>query len=192
MDVTLAWDPNPEPDIAGYRLYWGASTGSYDAELEFALAQIDPEAPQVTVNDIPTRLTYFVVTAYNTAGLESLPSNEVVADPFDPVTDMNLTFSDVHLLTDEIYERMGYTLSWDSVEGADFYEVWAGGAAIRTIDRGATHVDLVVPRNTFRDKHATYYIKAFAEDGTLITISEEASILTHDLEPVTEVRISYE
>src|SRR5437588_7169922 len=27
--VTLAWDPNPEPDIAGYILHYGTNSGSY-------------------------------------------------------------------------------------------------------------------------------------------------------------------
>ena len=27
--LTLAWDPNPEPNIAGYRLYYGPSNGPY-------------------------------------------------------------------------------------------------------------------------------------------------------------------
>ena len=28
-NVTLAWDPNPAPGIAGYRLYFGTSSGNY-------------------------------------------------------------------------------------------------------------------------------------------------------------------
>ena len=28
--VTLTWDANAEPDIAGYKVYWGTSSGVYD------------------------------------------------------------------------------------------------------------------------------------------------------------------
>lgn len=186
MSVTLAWDANPEPDIAGYKVYWGTTSGEYTDTLEVPGA--DPE-PQVTVEDIPTRLTYFVVTAYNTDGLESEYSNEVLADPFDPVTNMNVGFENVLLLPED---RMSYALRWDEVLGAYRYEVWAGGAAIRFIYAPSTSVDLEVPRNTFVDRHAVYYIKAFAQDGTLITISEEASILTYDSAKPTNIRISYD
>ena len=26
-DVTVAWDPNPEPDVAGYKIYYGNQSG---------------------------------------------------------------------------------------------------------------------------------------------------------------------
>ena len=72
VDVTLAWNPNPEADIAGYRLYFSKSSGVY------------PDPPVDTGNvttftqTLPYGFTYFtVVTAYNHFGLESLPSNEV-------------------------------------------------------------------------------------------------------------------
>ena len=27
--ITIAWDPNKEPDLAGYRVYYGTASGSY-------------------------------------------------------------------------------------------------------------------------------------------------------------------
>ena len=71
-EVTLAWDPNSEPDLAGYRLYHGLQTGQYDHIIDVG------NVTTKTVTDLEAGLTYyFVVTAYNTAGLESDPSNEV-------------------------------------------------------------------------------------------------------------------
>src|SRR5437773_434191 len=70
--VTLAWDPNPEPDIAGYMLYYGIASGVYTNSIDVG--------PVVTfpVAGLAERATYFfVVTAYDVAGLESDPSNEV-------------------------------------------------------------------------------------------------------------------
>src|SRR5687767_11064656 len=79
--VTLAWDQNPEPDIAGYRLHYGEATGVYTQSADAG------SALTATVTDLTIGRTYFfVVTAYNTAELESLPSEEVsfTADQPEP------------------------------------------------------------------------------------------------------------
>jgi len=69
--VTLVWDPNPETDVNGYRVYHGKASRVYDhvADVTDTTATIDPGEPGVY---------YFAVTARNTAGLESDYSNEVV------------------------------------------------------------------------------------------------------------------
>jgi hypothetical protein len=70
--VTLAWDPSSDPSITGYRLHYGVSSGNYTAT-------IDPgNITTATVTQLNAGITYFfVVTAYDGAGVESLPSNEV-------------------------------------------------------------------------------------------------------------------
>ena len=69
--VTLAWDANPEPDIAGYRLHYGTESGVFPQ-------MVDVGNVTTSVLTLPKGGTYYaVVTAYNTASLESLPSNEV-------------------------------------------------------------------------------------------------------------------
>lgn len=70
--VTLAWNANSEPDIAGYVVYWGTSSGSYGQ------SQSVGNATQITINGLEDlRTYYFVVRAYNTDGLFSGPSSEV-------------------------------------------------------------------------------------------------------------------
>ena len=78
--MTLAWDPNTEPDLAGYILY----TRENEPESIFhqvdyySLDEIDPHNPQVAVNELKSGKTYFfVVTAINNDGLESDFSNQV-------------------------------------------------------------------------------------------------------------------
>jgi hypothetical protein len=68
--VTLAWDANVEPDVAGYRLYWGPGN--------FATVTPAGNATSIVVT-LPSRsVAYaFYVTCFNTAGLESEPSNVV-------------------------------------------------------------------------------------------------------------------
>jgi len=77
MDVTLAWDPNSETDLAGYRIYQGtAAGGPYTKVADVAVMP----APEYTVRNLVrgTRY-YFVVTAFDseTPSLESGYSNEV-------------------------------------------------------------------------------------------------------------------
>lgn len=70
--VNLAWDPNPEPDIAGYRIHLGTESGKYSTITEVG----NVSATTLAGLDIDTTY-YAVVTAFNTSGLESLPSNEI-------------------------------------------------------------------------------------------------------------------
>ena len=73
--VTLAWDANTEPDLAGYKVYWGRSSGRYD---NTPVPTVAPSAnPTFTTPALPNGTWYFAVTAYSTAGMESGYSNEV-------------------------------------------------------------------------------------------------------------------
>jgi hypothetical protein len=81
-DIKLAWDPVTFPDLAGYRLYLGASSGSYVAPLDVG------KVTQYMVMGLAAGNWYFAVTAYDTHGNESGYSNEVaatVADTIPPV-----------------------------------------------------------------------------------------------------------
>lgn len=69
--VILAWDANAAPDIAGYRLYSGTASGTYTASIDVG------NTTWATLSNLTAGINYFcVVTAYNTAGFESGPSNE--------------------------------------------------------------------------------------------------------------------
>jgi len=73
--VTLQWDGNPEPDITGYKVHYGTSSGSYDQKINVGkntTADISSLAEGTTY--------YFTVTAYTTAS-ESDYSNEVSYTP---------------------------------------------------------------------------------------------------------------
>lgn len=86
--VTLAWDPNPEPDIAGYRIYWKTNMATYATNRFVAVTN----GTSGSVSNLLLGGTYrFVATAYNTAGLESDYSNEVgVTLPTVPTPPQNL------------------------------------------------------------------------------------------------------
>ena len=70
--VTLAWNPNPEPDLLGYKVYVSTVSGSYGTGLPVGTVTT------YTLTDLQMGNTYyFVVTAYDQNGNESLFSNEV-------------------------------------------------------------------------------------------------------------------
>jgi hypothetical protein len=73
-EVTLAWDPNSETDLAGYRIHWGTATGTYTQHVDVG------NVVQYTVKNLTLGTTYFfAATAYNASGLESGYSNEISA-----------------------------------------------------------------------------------------------------------------
>jgi hypothetical protein len=70
--VSLAWNPNTAPGIAGYRLYYGSASGSYSSKIDVG------NATATAVPGLTSGKTYFfAATAYNSAGLESGYSGEV-------------------------------------------------------------------------------------------------------------------
>ena len=77
--ITLAWDPpttntdgTPLTDLAGYKIYYGPTSGSYTNTLDVG------NVTTSVVNNLTDGLTYyFTVSAYNSAGVESSFSNEV-------------------------------------------------------------------------------------------------------------------
>ena len=68
--ITLAWDPNPENNIAGYNVYYGRISGDY-------LRIVSVVDPTVAIRIRGHATVYFAVTAYNTDGQESDFSEEI-------------------------------------------------------------------------------------------------------------------
>jgi hypothetical protein len=75
--VSLAWNPDsptsdPGTNPVGYRLYYGFASGNYSQIIDLG------NTATATVSNLKSRSTYyFVTTAYNAAGIEGPPSNEV-------------------------------------------------------------------------------------------------------------------
>lgn len=91
--VTLSWNPNTETDLAGYRLYQSAVSGQYTFGADAAVAEIPAGTETVTLENIADGTYYWVLTAYDTDGNESGPSNEVTlaidTTPPDPPTGLS-------------------------------------------------------------------------------------------------------
>jgi hypothetical protein len=70
--VSLQWDANREPDVGGYKVYYGTNSRVYFASVDVG------NTTTTTIGNLTPGVTYyFAATAYNTSRLESDCSNEV-------------------------------------------------------------------------------------------------------------------
>ena len=86
LQLTLVWDANQEPDLAGYRVFVRqlGQTYAYDAPLW------EGSATQCTVTIVDESLAhFFVVRAFDTQGFESADSDEVIYWPGGQPTDVD-------------------------------------------------------------------------------------------------------
>ncbi len=101
-DVNLVWDPNPEFEIAGYKVYYGAISGSYNGTgaIEGASPIDVGNMTNASLSGLDdTKSQYLTVTAYNFTGQESgfasevnspaLASVDFDGDGFDQAVDCN-------------------------------------------------------------------------------------------------------
>jgi Fibronectin type III domain len=71
--VTLSWDKSSDTGVKGYRLHFRPTPGGNCSRL----VEVG-NATTCTLSDLKRGQTYYcVVTAYNAAGKESPPSNEI-------------------------------------------------------------------------------------------------------------------
>ena len=116
--VQLAWDAlvqdngAPFPDLAGYKLYYGSQSGQYQT-----VVPVDLVTTYTVTNVSAGQTYYFVITAYDIAGTESMFSNEVR----------------VTLPTSTIPQQQMRVVSVDSQE-----LVSGNGAVTKAIDDNAT------------------------------------------------------
>lgn len=68
----LLWDASPDSTVTGYNIYVGTNSGKYERVVNAG------NHTNITVMKLNSGTTYyFVATAYDASGLESVPSNEV-------------------------------------------------------------------------------------------------------------------
>ncbi len=81
--LTLAWDPNIEYDLAGYKIYYGTQSGDYDSAIDVGYVT------QYTVTGLVHETQYYLaLTAYDTSYNESEFSEEVsgLSNPEQPTS----------------------------------------------------------------------------------------------------------
>jgi hypothetical protein len=82
VSVTIAWNSNGEPDLAGYKVYQGTASGQYGAPI----AVLSSMTTRHAVSGLEQGRTYFLtITAFDQSGNESPPSNEIMFTIQQPV-----------------------------------------------------------------------------------------------------------
>jgi hypothetical protein len=77
--ATLVWDAVMNSNLAGYRIYYGTSAGTYDQPLGLGL-EVGNVATFTVTGLSSGKRYYFAATAVDVANNESAFSNEVVKD----------------------------------------------------------------------------------------------------------------
>lgn len=117
---TLEWDPNRETNLAGYRLYYGTASRTYETRIDVG------NVTTYRLTGLLDGVTYYLaVTAYDQQGRESDYSNEVTArrnasptamitaSPTSGRTPLSVSF--IGLGTDPDGRIVGY--AWDFGDG---------------------------------------------------------------------------
>jgi hypothetical protein len=135
--ITLGWNPSPSPDAAGYAVYYGTVSGSYDSRIDAGTNTV------ATVTNLSAGLTYyFAVATYDTDEFESILSNEVSTSP---------------TLEAVATENGQLLISWDSIPGQT-YQVqfttnlnqccWQSvGGTIAPVDSSASVIEPLGPED---------------------------------------------
>jgi hypothetical protein len=124
--VTLAWDPNTESDVSGYRIYYNSPAHTYTQVLDVG------NVTTATVIGLVVGEVYsFHATCYNLAGLESDPSNSVeylvpstvpenqppIAHTLTLVTDQNIPLDFTLTGSDPDGDNITFHLATEPVHG---------------------------------------------------------------------------
>lgn len=72
-EVTFTWDANTETDLAGYKLYQSATSGTYDPASAIDVGNVTTHV----LTDVADGTWFWAATAYDTNGNQSAYSNEV-------------------------------------------------------------------------------------------------------------------
>ena len=132
--IKLGWDPNPEPDVAGYRLYYGTASEAYTHRINVG------NVTTYALHGLSYGVTYyFALTAYNQFG-ESDYSNEVSGTIIETVSTPNVLSGATNGITRKSYSyttggstsslgnRVQYQFEWN---GNGITKLSAWGAATR-------------------------------------------------------------
>jgi len=154
VDVQVTWAANSEPDLAGYRVWWGTQPGVYPNSQEAGTATVD------IINGLSEGTTYYIaVTAYDLADNESAKSEwaDITPDLTPP------TFSNIN--AGSITEN-SVTVTWDTNEPStsrvEFGETIAyGSQTVLDANLVTSHSVLV----NGLDAWTTYHYRVKSNDG---------------------------
>lgn len=170
--TTLEWDPNVESDVAGYRIYYGTESGIYSLKKEVGMAN------SATISDLAAEQTYyFVVTAYNEANLESLPSAEVstttTADNLDPLVSIVSPLDGADYTTSE---PVSFVVAASDIDGKISKVEFYNGRILIGVD---TDVPFSIESENISPGEYSMHARAFDNDGAYV----DSAIVTITVAP---------
>jgi hypothetical protein len=132
-NVTLAWDPNPEASLKGYKVYYGSASGNYSFMVDVG------NWTSLTISGLEAGKTYyFAATAYGPAGEESGMSGELRYDTPRP---------DSHFLspTNASNGAASYTINASAGPNGSI-----SSAGVTTVRRGSSKTFIIRPNRGYR------------------------------------------
>ena len=119
-NITLAWDPSPDSDVTGYRIYYGTESRNYT----FTPVDVG-NVTQHTIRSLSRKgIYYFAVTAYTDDGTESPFSSEV--------SSFN-AFAGTAVLASRLTTSNSCDMDWDSGEAITGIPLKPGARWTRSI-----------------------------------------------------------
>ena len=112
--VTLNWAASTSTNVTGYKLYYGAASGSYTQVVSAGLVT------QATIAGLTSGTTYFfAAAACDDAGVESFYSNEAACAvpaprPAVSLPELSLLRTETNTVLQWPTNYPGYTLQWSS------------------------------------------------------------------------------
>ena len=179
--VTLSWDPVPDADRAGYRIYYGTVSGTYPNNVDAG------NVTTYTINNLTDCTIYFFsVKAYDTAGnLSTLFSNELSGMAKPTVTavnptsatqnssNLNLTLTGTNFRTGAVVTFSGTGITVNSVSVGSCSSLTANVTIAPTAATGTRDITV---RNTDQSAGTgTALFTVTLADTTAPTISADAS-----------------
>ncbi len=161
--VTVAWDPNPETDIAGYNVYYGVTGSGVTNKVTPGTA-----TQQQIISLQPQTQYWFYVTAFNIAGLESDPSQVLsYTTPVNQSPTVTLGADRIAIIPDTI--SITAQANDDYLTPVALAKTWLqlSGPAAVTVTGGATlspSFQFAVP--------GTYAFRLTVNDGNLSAMDE--------------------
>ncbi|MGB9700610.1 MAG: InlB B-repeat-containing protein [Thermodesulfobacteriota bacterium] len=107
--IRIAWDPNTESDLAGYKVYYGTSSRNYGTPIDVG------NVTTYTIGNLAAGQTYYIaVTAYDTSNNESDYSNEVSGPATEGTQSYTVTTnpSGLQIVVDGTTYTAPYTFTW--------------------------------------------------------------------------------
>ena len=172
--VGLQWDPNTEPDIAGYKVYYGEDVSTFAGSTPVNVQN----QTTATISGLDPDKSYtFAVTAYNAAGEESSYSNVVnIAEQSSPTVAITSPEN-----SSNVSGTVFISVSADDNVGVTKVEYYANNQLLAT-ETSAPYVHSWDTSNLAAGAY-TLMVKAYDAAGNVSQTSSSVSVVDDHIAP---------